>query len=287
MNRSAALWFRYSLTSHHLLRQHRCSMSAFQNLTIDDTEHGYSVLKMHRKPVNSFNLEFINEMIEAVDYVEKSDSSRGLILTSGLKVFSAGLDILEMYNPNQEDHRRDRLREFWTAFQELNLRLHASQLVTIAAINGPSPAGGCALALQCDYRIMAEGRSVIGLNETHLGLTAPYWLCKVFASVIGHRQAEKHLCLGSLLLPQDALNVGIVDDVVPGEELMSTAHTEMLRWLSIPELGRSRTKSLVRKAYVDDFHQRRAEDLEMFTNAVNDPLLQKLLTKYLQALKSK
>jgi len=180
-----------------------------------------------------------------------------------------------------------RLLTFWTAFQEVNLRLHQSPLVTIAAINGAAPAGGCALSLNCDYRIMVDGKSVIGLNETYLGLNAPLWLCKLFASVIGHRKAEKHLCLGSLLSPQEALSIGLVDAVVSAEELMPAVEAEMKKWLSIPEVGRSRTKALLRREYITDFNERRKMDLKMFTDVVNSPAIQKILTKYLKALQSK
>jgi len=262
---------------HHNIR---CASTTFEYLDIEDTGNEYSIVRMHRKPVNSFNLDFIKEMIEAVDCCEKT--SRGMVLTSSLKVFSAGLDIQELYNPSE-----DRLQEFWNGFQELNLRLHSSPLVTVAAINGPAPAGGCALSLQCDYRIMAEGKSIIGLNETHLGLTAPLWLCKVFAQVVGHRLAELHLSLGTLLPPEEALSIGLIDAVVPADQLMDSADAEMKKWLAIPELGRSRTKGLLRKEYIDEFVSKREEDAQMFTGAVKDPMLQDVLTKYLKALQKR
>lgn len=117
------------------------------------------------------------------------------------KVFSAGLDILEMYGKSPE-----RCGEFWKAVQEMWLKLYSSNMVTIAAVNvcttrpptyqhtrlhlqpnttslssfcppqGSSPAGGCLIALTCDYRIMADNpRYGIGLNETQLGIVAPFW----------------------------------------------------------------------------------------------------------------
>lgn len=117
-------------------------------------------------------------------------------LQSQPKVFSAGLDILEMYGKSPE-----RCGEFWKAVQEIWLQLYGSDMVTIAAINvrtvhhtnshlqpktvsphprappqGSSPAGGCLLSLVCDYRIMADNpRYSIGLNETLLGIVAPFW----------------------------------------------------------------------------------------------------------------
>ncbi|XP_056275714.1 enoyl-CoA delta isomerase 1, mitochondrial-like [Pseudoliparis swirei] len=56
------------------------------------------------------------------------------------------------------------------------LKLYGSSMVTIAAINGSSPAGGCLMSMTCDYRIMADNpRHSVGLNETQLGIVAPFW----------------------------------------------------------------------------------------------------------------
>jgi len=254
---------------------------------VEHSENGYSTLKLNRKPVNSFNLEFMNEILEVIDNVEKMPESRGLIITSAHKVFSAGLDLTELYNPEQDKSRQERLNTFWSTFQELSLRLYQTPLITIAAINGAAPAGGCALSLNCDYRMMADGKFTIGLNETQVGLAAPFWLCQLFISVVGHRNAEKYLTLGTLLKPQDALKVGMIDEVVPAEELMSSAAKEMEKWLKIPELGRVKTKELLRREYVNDFVRLRGDDLKGFTGLVNNPLLQKTLGNYFKALQKK
>ena len=78
-------------------------------------------------------------------------------------IFCAGLDIFEMYEKTPEYYGN-----FWNAVQELWLRIYGSSLPIIAAINGQSPAGGCLMALGCDYRIMAKGKYIIGLNEVAL-----------------------------------------------------------------------------------------------------------------------
>jgi len=264
----------------------RCA-STFQYVDLQHTEDGYSLLKLNRGPVNSFNLEMANELVEAIDTVEKLPTSRGLIITSAHKVFSAGLDLTELYNPTGDKNREERLRLFWSAFQEVNLRLYRTPLITMAAINGHAPAGGCALSLNCDYRVMVDGKYTIGLNETQVGLTAPYWLCQLFVSVVGYRNAEKFLFLGTLLNPQDALKVGMIDDVVSADELMPTALREMKKWLAVPDVGRTKTKELLRIGYVKEFEKLRGGDLEGFVAVVNNPLLQKTLGGYFKALQSK
>lgn len=265
----------------------RCA-STYQYVNLDHDENGYSVLTLNRGPVNSFSLEFNQEIVEAIDTVEKLPASRGLVITSSHKVFSAGLDLTELYNPTADRSREARLREFWSSFQEVNLRLYRSPLITMAAINGPAPAGGCALSLNCDYRVMVDGaKHVIGLNETQLGLTAPYWLCKLFVSVVGYRTAEKFLCLGTLVNPQEALKIGMIDEVVSAEELMPTVVKEMQKWLTIPDVGRMKTKELLRMEYVKEFEKLRESDLEGFVAVVNNPLLQKTLGGYFKALQAK
>ena len=138
--------------------------STFKYLNIHDSDKGYCIAEMNKNPVNSLNLEMLNELIGAIDMVEKEKSYRGLIITSMLPVFTAGLDISEMYQPES-----DRLRAFWVSFQEMKLRLFSSPLVVISAINGACPAGGCAIAFSSDYRIMADGKYTIGLNDTLMG----------------------------------------------------------------------------------------------------------------------
>lgn len=128
-------------------------------------DKGYAIVKMNKSPVNSLSLEFLTELNINLDKLEQNNDINGVILTSNLStVFSAGLDIMEMYQCKQE-----RLAQFWHTFQEFFIKLYGSNKVYIAAINGQAPAGGCMIALCCDYRIMVnEPRFRIGLNETLL-----------------------------------------------------------------------------------------------------------------------
>lgn len=146
-----------------------------------------------------------------------------LLFQSSNSVFSAGLDILEMYNPT-----KDNLAVFWTTLQNTWLSLYRTSIPTVAAINvryhskreipreskipgvlvdftlciilsyfysssqGHAPAGGCLLALSCEYRVMVGPKFTIGLNETQLGIVAPPWYIntgitgKIFVLIFSH-----------------------------------------------------------------------------------------------------
>lgn len=260
-----------------------CSTAGYQFLDVTtDSKKGYGILEMKKGRVNSLSLEMITELNNAIDNLEKDKNCRGVIITSKVPVFSAGLDILEMYQP-----KPDRLREFWISFQDLKYKLFSSSMVLIAAINGACPAGGCAIAFSCDYRILSDGKHKMGLNETLLGLAAPLWLCNSMKLLVGHRQAEKLLSLGIMCLPNEALKAGMVDEIVKSDELMNKSLAEMEKWLKIPDVGRVQTKALTRRKFLQEFQDGREDDLNFFLKSIQNPLLQEHLGHYLEALKKK
>merc|ERR1711976_89868 len=107
------------------------------------------------------------------------------------------------------------------------MNLYGSRLATIAAINGHSPAGGCLMAISCDHRVMAEGKFTIGLNETLLGIVAPFWFQDTMVNTVGHRETERALQLGLLYSAEEAKKVGLVDQLVPQEQVMEAATAQI------------------------------------------------------------
>ena len=76
-------------------------------------ERGYAIFRLNKAPVNSFNLEYLTALNIQLEKFEKSKDINGIIVTSSLpNIFSAGLDLMELYNP-----REDRLRQFWSSLQ--------------------------------------------------------------------------------------------------------------------------------------------------------------------------
>ncbi|CAH6786677.1 enoyl-CoA delta isomerase 1, mitochondrial isoform X1 [Phodopus roborovskii] len=245
---------------------------------------GIAVMKFKNPPVNSLSLEFLTEFVISLEKLENDKTFRGVILTSDLPgIFSAGLDLKEMYGRNPAHYA-----EYWKAVQELWLRLYLSKLMLVSAINGASPAGGCLMALTCDYRIMADNpKYTIGLNESLLGIVAPFWLKDNFVNTIGHRAAERALQLGMLFPPAEALKLGVVDEVVPEDQIYSKARSVMVQWLAIPDHSRQLTKSMMRKATADNLIKQREADIQNFISFISRDSIQKSLQVYLEKLKQK
>ncbi|XP_077931080.1 enoyl-CoA delta isomerase 1, mitochondrial isoform X2 [Halichoerus grypus] len=245
---------------------------------------GVAVVKMRNPPVNSLSLEFLTELLISLEKLENDKTFHGIIITSDCPgIFSAGLDLTEMCGRDPEHYA-----EYWKAVQEIWLRFYLSNLVVIAAINGVSPAGGCLLSLTCDYRVLANNpKYAIGLNETLLGIVAPFWFKDTLVNTIGHRSAERALQLGLLFPPAEALRVGMVDQVVPEDQVQSTARSVMAQWLDIPDHARQLTKTLMRKPTADRLLTERDADIQNFVHFICRDSIQKSLHAYLEKLKQK
>jgi len=248
-----------------------------------DGKTGIATLQLNRKPVNSLNLEFMTNISDKLKALEK-DRSRGVIITTTSKsVFSAGLDLLEMYKPDP-----DRVRAFWGSLQEMWLTLYGLKIPAACAISGHSPAGGCLIATCCDYRVMVDGKFTIGLNEAKFGLIAPSWFVDSFRNTVGHRNAELGLTLGKLFTVDEALKIGLIDEKVPSkEEAVDRCRAMILEWGQTVPVARHLSKMAMRQQYIDKLAVRRADDIEDFVKVCMDAKVQKNLDMYVQSLKKK
>jgi 3,2-trans-enoyl-CoA isomerase len=245
-----------------------------------------AIVKMNAPPINALSRPFLAELEAAIDTLEKDEDVRAMVLTSqNPGIFSAGLDIFEMYGKDQES-----LGAFWTQLQDTWLKLYKSPLLTVAAINGTSPAGGCLLSISCDHRIMHDHKKFnIGLNETKLGLVAPPWFAKPFIDCIGHREAEKALYLGTLYPVDDALKVGLIDEKCAlGENIIDVAVERAETYLEVPDFARIGTKqNITRKETIEWFDTIREADVKVFQAIVGQKKVQQALGMYVQMLKAK
>jgi len=227
--------------------------------------------------------QFCEDLISCIDTLENDDSVRTMVLTSSKPgIFSAGLDITEFYQ-RDEAHVRD----FWATVLEMHYRLYSAGLVTIAAMNGTSPAGGVVLALSCDYRVMVDNPKFrMGLNETQLGLCPPEWLSRLQIDAMGQVAGERSIFLGSLFNPSEALNNGLIDQLVAAEDLDTTVLTvaDSFHKIPIDAIVGSKQNS-TRKARLDWFNQNRAYDIDNFVRMVTNA--EDSIGSYLDGLKKR
>ena len=156
--------------SRHLLTARRLCTEAEPEerpptLIVKREGGGLATVSLKHKPVNSLTQAVCEELKAVTHELEADPEVRGVVFGSGVPgVFSAGLDLRSMHNRST-----DELAAFWKAVQEMWLALYMTPLATVAAISGHAPAGGCLIALACDYRVLVEGKHTIGLNEAQIG----------------------------------------------------------------------------------------------------------------------
>ena len=214
-----------------------------------------AVVRMARPPANAINSEMCQALLATIDELEADEEIDGAILAGRLGMFSAGLDVIELYKLDAAA-----MAAFWSEFTEVFLRLFGSSLSWVAAIEGHAPAGGCVLALACDHRVMADGRYKIGLNEVAIGLAVPRWLTRVHASVVGRRRSERMLQLGKMSSSAEALAAGLVDEVVVAESVIDRCREELSIRLSVPQMARHATKMAMRGDLLVDIHEESGQD---------------------------
>merc|ERR1712243_158205 len=101
-------------------------------------------------------------------------------------------------------------------------------------------------------------KTTIGLNETQIGMVAPDWLCMMFQDTTGKRNAELHLQLGTLLTPEEALKIGLLDEIVSIEDFEETIGIYADRVLQMPSKSAiASTKYLLRKKLLDHVYLNR------------------------------
>ena len=191
-------------------------------LILVDYRDDVAVLKLNRGVTNAINLELLEQLAEHLKTIRDDPGLHSLVLSSAnSKFFSIGFDIPHLFDPPKED-----FRTFYHTFNQVCVTLYTLPKPTIAAITGHAIAGGCILALCCDYRLIGQGRKLMGLNEIKLGVPVPYPGDCILRHLTGMRNARHMLDTGTFYQPEQSLQMGIVDQVLPLEEVLPRAIEE-------------------------------------------------------------
>lgn len=202
--------------------------------------HGDVVeLRLARPPVNALDPTLVAALTQALN--DAAGSARAVVLSGSPGLFSAGLDIKSLLALD-----RDAMAQFWSAFFDLLRTLATLDVPVIAALTGHSPAGGTVMAIFCDQRVMAAGEFKMGLNEVQVGMAMPPVIHVGIQRLVGARQAER-LCVGGLLIgPDEAQRIGLVDEVVPLDQVVARAIARAGALLALPPVAMSATRRMCR-----------------------------------------
>jgi enoyl-CoA hydratase len=191
----------------------------YSNIEVERSDVFVSIVINRPKVLNALSHETRAEIGQAIDELGSDDRVRAIIITgSGTKAFSSGADIaeLEALETGQEGFAHSRRSH------ELLQKMHALSKPVIMAVNGYALGGGCELALAGDI-ILASENAQFGLPEVGLGIIPGFGGTQRLPRLIGRTRALEIILTGRRLRANEAFDMGLVNRVVPLEELMPTA----------------------------------------------------------------
>lgn len=193
-----------------------------------------ALIHLNRPPANSYDRAFLDDLNSAVDEVRWDGDLRGAVLVSDLapKFFSAGADINNFKNSTQEQRVMTVLHA-----QEILLKIERTPKIFVAAIDGHALGGGLEIALACDFRFAAEGEYRIGLPEVTLGLLPGNGGTQRLTRLVGRTRALDMMITNQQVNSARALEIGLVERVVPQAALVDQAVDYVTRLAKGPTLA--------------------------------------------------
>lgn len=191
----------------------------YQNILIVREQNAIVVTINRPDKLNALNFLTLKELKYFFKHIKIGQAASGIIITgAGDKAFVAGADINEFVQLNSENGS-----QIATEGQELMFLIENCHLPVIAAVNGYALGGGCELALACHMRIATE-KAVFGQPEINLGIIPGYGGSQRLTQLIGKGRAIEIITTARNIKASEALQIGMLNYIVPQEDLMNKCH---------------------------------------------------------------
>lgn len=203
----------------------------------EDHDAGVRLLTLDRPPANAIDEELLRDLAAAVDAARRDDAVRAVVLTGAGRFLSGGFDLTA---PRRDESAALEIQQL---YRDAHLALLELPKPTIAMVQGHAIAGGTVLALACDYRLGLDGDYKVGLNEVAIGASFPRVALEIIRLRLTHARAAE-LLLGAALYPaSQATRLGIVDELLPADQLESTVLRRAARMGAFPRESYAHTKA--------------------------------------------
>jgi enoyl-CoA hydratase/carnithine racemase len=200
-------------------------MGEFVRLDVAD---GIGTIRLDRPPMNALNVSMQEELRAAAHAATHDPAVRAVVVYGGEKVFAAGVDVKEMADMSYVDMsaRADALTGAFDAVARIPKPV-------VAAVTGYALGGGCELALACDWRVAAADAK-LGQPEINLGIIPGAGGTQRLPRLVGPARAKDIIMTGRMVTAEEAIAIGLVDRVVPAEEVYPAAVELVQRYAAGP-----------------------------------------------------
>jgi Delta3-Delta2-enoyl-CoA isomerase len=249
---------------------------------LEITNHGrVREIRLNRPPANAMDPGLISALCQSLTL--SGQEADAVVVSGNPGMFSAGLDIPVLLTLDREGITR-----LWRGFMHLLHTIAHMPVPTAFALTGHAPAAGIVISLYGDYRIMSAGKYKTGLNEVQVGLVVTPVIKNALARLLGPHPAGKILIPGTMLGPEQALAIGLVDELAdtPGATV-----ARAIAWcdhlLSLPRNAMSMTRRMSRQDLCSFFDEEDQYGVEVFTDLWFSEITQDTLHGMVGRLKKK
>jgi enoyl-CoA hydratase/carnithine racemase len=204
-----------------------------------EVDKAIGTIRLDRPPMNALNAQVQGEIAAAAAQVSADPEVRAVVIYGGEKVFAAGADIKEMADASYATMAADsrRLQDSFTAVARIGKPV-------VAAITGYALGGGLELALCADFRVAGEGARV-GQPEILLGLIPGAGGTQRLPRLVGPARAKDIVFTGRFVAADEALAIGLVDQVVPDAQVYQAARELVARYATGPAVALRAAKQAI------------------------------------------
>ena len=219
-------------------------------VAVERGDDGVALVRLQNGKVNSLSSDLLRQLRAAAEDLTANPPG-AVVVTGSERIFAAGADISEFGGPAEA-------REIGTLFLDALNAVAAIPRMVIAAVSGPALGGGCELALACDLRIVGDNAR-FGQPEILLGIIPGGGGTQRLARLVGPAKAKDLVLSGRAVRADEALRIGLVDEVVPAAELLDHARARAAELAQ----GAVAAQALAKRAIDDGLDLSLAEGLDL------------------------
>ena len=222
-------------------------MSGYETIQVTTTDHVMTLTLNRPDVLNAFNDVFSSEMSDALKTGERDPDVKVLVITGAGRAFSSGQDLDDLKNKYVPGHVPELGDDLRRRYDPIIKRIRTMGKPVIASVNGVAAGAGCSLALACDLRIASEHASFIEVF-VNVGLVPDSASTWTLPRLVGLGRAMEMCLTGRKVKADEALGMGLVNSVVPADELEEATTKVALHLASLPGRALALTKRLLNES---------------------------------------
>lgn len=221
---------------------------------------GVATITLNRPDaLNAFNDTMLGELNDALKNAARDAGVRCVVITGAGRAFCSGQDLKALEKYYENDGRPPFQAHLQKHYNPIATKIATMDKPVIAAVNGVAAGAGCSLALACDLRIAAESARFVQAF-IQVGLIPDCGGSFALPRLMGPARAAEFCYFGGKLSPADALNMGLINRVVPDDELLSATQAWAAKLAAMPTRGIALTKRLLAKSLSSTLEQQLEEE---------------------------